>query len=898
MSFNSGMFCKMNSNVLNTHIRRASGCMWPASRRLLKGFSIALFLSITVSTPSNAISKEPVADRQSYKIYVDRSGVMRRSDTKEEVSYYGTNYTLPFAHAYRAIGKIGQDHKTAIDRDVAHMSRLGFNGFRLHLWDAELADSAGNLLPNRHLDLLDYLIASLEKRGIDIVLTAQTNFGNGYPEKNIDTGAFTYDFEKCNIHENPRAQKIQENYLRQLASHVNPYTGRSYGGDNAIIALEINNEPCHSGTKKEVTSYINRMAKALKKGGFDKPILYNVSHNPQVTEAYYDADIQGTTYQWYPVGLVAGHERRGNFLPAVDSYDIPWKNTIKNYGKTARLVYEFDPGDLLYSYMYPAIARTFRKEGFQWITQFAYDPTDIAKYNTEYQTHFLNLAYTPAKAVSMLIAGEAARNIPRGSDFGRLPADTLFGDFTVSYRNDLSQLNNGEKFFYSNNTASAPKDISALAHIAGHGSSPVVTYEGTGAYFLDKTEIPGVWRLEVMPDVMLTADPFEKPSLNKEVGKTVYRERNMTINLPSLGDTFGFAAVNEGNGRRGRSIASRIAVYPGVYLLSADAASLDRALADDSFIDGKMKEFVAPLPERVKNVVVHNPRHYINPEGDVEITAEIFGTADPDRVTVYPSTVSFWRDDNRLFPMQHQGGYTYTATIPASDLGWDEAFRYNIVVTEDGNDTTWPQNAAGNPLDWDFTDSRYYESVKASPSAPAILLAPANNDKNLEVAMIPEAWDFRLTPEMKAPVGNDCYRLASTPANDGSLVVKRYIGDEFAGAPQLKGKKEIVVKLGETAGLSGSEIALVGKNGATYSAPLPLTKLSDAAGPRELRIPFSTLSQRGTLIVPAPYPTFLKRETELSATPFDPEAIDFVELIVPTRKGVTVAATIEGIWLE
>ena len=143
----------------------------------------------------------PATDRQSYSIYVDSLGVMRRSDNNAEVSYYGTNYTVPFAHAYRALGYLDKDRKGAIRRDVSHMKRLGFNGFRLHLWDAELADSLGNLLDNDHLDLLDYLIAELERNGIDIVLTAQTNFGNGYPEKNVDTGAFTYDFDKCRIHD-------------------------------------------------------------------------------------------------------------------------------------------------------------------------------------------------------------------------------------------------------------------------------------------------------------------------------------------------------------------------------------------------------------------------------------------------------------------------------------------------------------------------------------------------------------------------------------------------------------------------------------------------------------------------------------------------------------------------
>ena len=152
---------------------------------------------------------------------------MRRSDNGEEVSYYGTNYTVPFAYSYRALGYLGRDRREAIDRDIYHIARLGLNAFRLHLWDAELTDSEGNLLDNDHLDLLDYMISRLEERGIDVVLTAQTNFGNGYPERNIDTGAFTYDFDKCNVHENRMAQEIQERYLMQLAEHVNPYTGRS-----------------------------------------------------------------------------------------------------------------------------------------------------------------------------------------------------------------------------------------------------------------------------------------------------------------------------------------------------------------------------------------------------------------------------------------------------------------------------------------------------------------------------------------------------------------------------------------------------------------------------------------------------------------------------------------------
>lgn len=311
--------------------------------------------------------------------------------------YYGTNYTVPFAHAYRALNALGVDHHKAIDRDVYHMKRLGLNAFRLHLWDVELSDAEGNLLDNEHLELLDYLISQLEKRGIKVMLTAQTNFGNGYPERNTDSfNAFTYDYEKCSIHENKQAQDAQANYLAQLIKHKNRYTGKTYAADPDILMMEINNEPCHSGTEQEITAYINRMAKTLRDNGWKKDVLYNVSHNLDKTRAYYAADIDGTTYQWYPTGLVHGSQRHGNFLPALDNYAIPF-DTIKGYDRQPRVIYEYDPGDVLDTYLYPAAARTFRKAGFDWITQFAYDPIDMARFNSEYQTHFLNLAYTPAK---------------------------------------------------------------------------------------------------------------------------------------------------------------------------------------------------------------------------------------------------------------------------------------------------------------------------------------------------------------------------------------------------------------------------------------------------------------------------------------------------------------------
>ena len=185
-------------------------------------------------------------------IYIDGNGVIRWSDTRQEASFFGVNYTLPFAHAYRALGYLGLDRKAAIDKDVYHITRLGLNAYRIHLWDVELTDEQGNLLENEHIDLMDYLIAKLKERNIHIVITAQTNFGNGYPERNIQTGGFSYKYDKCDMHSNPEAIAAQETYLRDLVKHTNPYTGLAYKDDPSIVGFEINNEPCHSGTKEEV----------------------------------------------------------------------------------------------------------------------------------------------------------------------------------------------------------------------------------------------------------------------------------------------------------------------------------------------------------------------------------------------------------------------------------------------------------------------------------------------------------------------------------------------------------------------------------------------------------------------------------------------------------------------
>ena len=230
---------------------------------------------------------------------------------------------------------------------------------------------------------------------------------------------------------------------------------------------------------------------------------------------------------------------------------IPSEN-VAGYSKKAKMVYEFDAADIGGSYMYPAMARSFREAGMQFATMFSYDPTQIAWSNTEYPTHFMNLLYTPSKAFSLMIAGRAFHRLPRNKSFGTYPANNQFDDFRVSYEEDLSEMNGDAEFIYSNSTSTQPKDALLLQHIAGCGNSPIVQYDGTGAYFLDKFE-PGIWKLEIYPDVLWLRDPFESTSMSQQVARLFWNQRQMKINLPELGNEYVFYPLSDFKGKRTQS---------------------------------------------------------------------------------------------------------------------------------------------------------------------------------------------------------------------------------------------------------------------------------------------------------------------------------------------------------
>src|SRR5439155_22582126 len=150
----------------------------------------------------------------------------------------------------------------------------------------------------------------------------------------------------------------------------------------------------------------NSLTDQVRTRGCEKPVLYNVSQDFRIGEAIRRSKAQAVTFGWYPTAVNAGHELEGNYLRGTGAYPDMLRPELASL---PRIVYEFDSPDLRMGTMYPAMARTFRAVGTQFAAMFAYDMLATASRNLGWQTHFLNLVYTPRKAMSAIIAAEAMR---------------------------------------------------------------------------------------------------------------------------------------------------------------------------------------------------------------------------------------------------------------------------------------------------------------------------------------------------------------------------------------------------------------------------------------------------------------------------------------------------------
>ncbi|MBR5079277.1 MAG: hypothetical protein IKX30_11110 [Victivallales bacterium] len=742
---------------------------------------------------------------------VDAEGVLRYRDNGEEVALFGVNYYPPFAMDFADLKKRGIDHKEVIRQDLAHFQRLGLTALRLHCFEREFSDQDGNFIDNEHIELLDYLISECAGRDIYVVLTPIAWWGSKGASPNCF--ASRYDTIREMIADR-KAWGYMANFLEQFGKHVNRYNGKTYADDPAIPVFELINEPLYEKDfpKEDITAFVNALVAGLRKSGTMKPIFFSVWQNTQ--EPVSKANIQGVTHGWYPSGLLNRRTLTENYLPKVDKFLKEFYDPILN-GK-ARIIYEFDCADIHQTTMYPAMARSFRNAGAQIATQFQYDAMALAANNQNWQTHYLNLLYTPGKAMAFAIAAEVFRRIPRNFQYGKYPESCAFGDFKLSYENDLSEMVTETEFLYTNNTETVPPNPQALKRVWGVGNSPLIRYSGTGAYFLDKQDT-GDWLLEVYPDALIVKDPYVG-GLQEKV-RLLDNENEMVVKLPDLGNVF--SVCREKNGGlvvENVTTDGRIKLFAGRYRLM-------RKGLEQAVIFTPNREFVLPSLNRDTVQPIFNLKLDSFCEGDdANVTATGVAAKNCTRLEVVAMPVNGGEAIHA--PLTNLQRFSYKAVLPKEKMKAGIYF-VHIEHEADGETLVFP---GGKPL------VKY--AVKAGQTWPALRINENTPLEEQKTTNDGHVYSYSYHAEDKS------IRMSADGFGEGRAAA----GMRFALTPPPKDAVVTALRLRLRGGenTAGVEVGVIHDGAHAYGRPVMLTPTW-----QDVEVPLATLpalwsTQEGT----------------------------------------------------
>lgn len=923
------------------------------------------------ATEQNSQSATARVSRVANGVWLDEQG--------HEVALFGVNYAQPFAFGYRAVAAKGLSHRDVMAMDVAHLKRLGVRAYRVHLWDRLLSDRDGNLLNNEHLALFDELLEMLRDAGIRVVITPIGWWGSGYPAPDPTEPGFSALYSKNDMNEKSDAINATHTYLRQLMAHVNK-AGYRYADDPNILAFELFNEPKHRQDPAKSAAYVSDLVKVLREAGVRKPLFYNTSEQgnwPEFASALCQTPIDGVSYQWYPTGLLHMSERHGNWLGSVARYSEPFA-ALDGCTSKARMVYEFDAADVAAPVMYPAMARSFRQAGFQWATQFAYDSAELADSNAEYNTHHLNLLYTPSKAISLLIAGQVFSELPRGDAKANSQASkqAVVADYPASNlietplssteltppravpsqagdsaANTASAAESGvavyqsaSAFYYSGSTAVTPrsKDIS---QIAGVGSSALVQYGGTGAYFIDR-QADGSYLLELYPDVATLQDPYQASSLARQAAVLQLNQQPMQLKLPGLADNAVATPL------AGPALALKpqplkhLQLLPGVYRLAAANAPAYQGKAPSYHLPGANKAPTGLLathqgPDRWQQqqalplcVNITAPRAAV-------LSVRLYHRFAGDKWQAYQTATD-------------AGQGQYCASVPAAQLNRSGVLQYRFAVeapsvveatlraatstdaantgvaptassasvssnaparwlttSASGSSLVWQSGwIVGKPDDWDFADDGRAYGAKVQAAKAPVLLFSGDDSSNLAGALVypkdaKTTLDWRLADE---PVLRVSVNKTGTWLVDGvvpllrtqlqrqqQLAYANATGTASQLLPDAALKLRLKVRMVRRG--DGNEpltvgVALLDQDGLAWGSELPVSTQWQV-----LQVPVATLQPLPTLLSEA-YPTFLPAQLQ-SATrrPIDARYSQGVQWWLPSLPTQDVALEIAEVSL-
>ncbi len=479
--------------------------------------------------------------------------------------------------------------KKATDEALDEIQKMNCDLIRCHLTPTDFTDDQGNLVETIYLDLLDYMIAEAAKRGMYSYITF-LNPSMSYdidvedPKANVPSfveNSFLKGTDRKQLITDQELKAKSKNFIQQLLNRENPYLGRSYKNSPSIAVWEIINEPLYYSydeikaseyfpayaewltengvTDKDnnykdyryalVLNYINEMYDAIRETGAVQPVVWNcnwhrmIRNKEEVFDAIAASKVEVVSFCNYPGQGIPKKPYTKNpidlsrydfssFLK--DSYEQEdWYRWAlrPDFMKKAKVVYEFEIFYNQSGYLYPAQADFFRAMGVQMASMWHYSMPRYAPYRNG--SHHLSLTSTPKKAAAYAIAGEVFRSLPIYHEYDtETTTEKVADNFMYSYEKDLSIFSSEQMYSYSGDVSpdDFPQPVKGVDHILGLGSSPVVSYDGTGIYSVHISD--NSISIELEPNTEQLKPLWGKDFLVSLVTKLDYSTaHNFTLNI-------------------------------------------------------------------------------------------------------------------------------------------------------------------------------------------------------------------------------------------------------------------------------------------------------------------------------------------------------------------------------
>lgn len=554
-------------------------------------YAIALALSLISSQcsqgePLHKPEKNPVTggDSTTEEIaetsdfcYV-KDGVLRTPDGKV-MTLWGINFQTPLSWEANRLAKAGVQ-KTAdglnavTDNNLNDVILMGATELRCHLTPADFTDSKGNLIENAYLDALDYLVSEAGKRNLFLSFAFVNHMGQSGPGKDwVGKGAKTWIIDQETV-------ECTKNYVSQLLARKNKYNGIKYSENKDIAFWELINEPlmfsyselAESGYQnlyqewlksngltdssanykkyrtETVRNYIDSMVSLLRSVGDKHPVCWGLNwhryrnDNDDIFNGVAESKADIVAFCNYPGQDYVEKDYSNYRYDFTNRSFTEWFNkygTLENgYGWThneefadkAVIAYEFETFFNQSAYLYPVQALFIRSLRGQSASMWTYTFNEIAdKFGG---SHFLNVRCTPAKAASFMVARKIFESTRQGTS-AAIADEMKSADYRISKEHNAAVYSDNEYYCTSGETASGWSGITPsknVRHIYGIGDSPLVTYSGTGLYFIDQTS--ECLSVTLMPDVKVVGDQFMKSDYKTVVTELDYNKENtLSINL-------------------------------------------------------------------------------------------------------------------------------------------------------------------------------------------------------------------------------------------------------------------------------------------------------------------------------------------------------------------------------